>query len=76
MVLNKTDLLPYLDFDVDKCIAYAKQVNPSIEVIQLSAKSGEGMAVWVEWLEHKRQAMIKQRIDALETEINQFKALL
>jgi hydrogenase nickel incorporation protein HypB len=76
MVLNKTDLLPYLDFDVDKCIAYAKQVNPSIEVIQLSAKSGEGMAVWVEWLEHKRQAMIKQRIDSLETEINQFKALL
>jgi hydrogenase nickel incorporation protein HypB len=76
MVLNKTDLLPYLDFDVDRCIAYAKQVNPSIEVIQLSAKSGEGMAVWVEWLEHKRQAMIKQRIDALETEINQFKALL
>lgn len=76
MVLNKTDLLPYLDFDVDRCIAYAKQVNPSIEVIQLSAKSGEGMAVWVEWLEHKRQAMIKQRIDSLETEINQFKALL
>ena len=76
MVLNKTDLLPYLDFDVDKCIAYAKQVNPSIEVIQLSAKSGEGMAVWVEWLARKRQAVIKQRIDALETEINQFKALL
>jgi len=50
MLLNKTDLLPYLDFDVDKCIAYARRVNPSIEVIQLSARSGEGMAAWLDWL--------------------------
>lgn len=50
MILNKTDLLPYLDFDVDKCIQFARQVNPDIEVLQLSAKSGEGMDAWYAWI--------------------------
>ena len=54
MLLNKTDLLPHLDFDVEKCLEYARQVNPDIEVIQLSAKSGEGMDVWYDWLENHR----------------------
>jgi hydrogenase nickel incorporation protein HypB len=76
MLLNKTDLLPYLDFDVAKCIAYARQVNPDIKVLQLSAKNGEGMAEWIEWLESNRKGMIHSRIDKLQSEINQFKALL
>ena len=50
MILNKVDLLPYLNFDVEKCIAYAKQVNPTIEVIQLSSQSGEGLKQWLDWL--------------------------
>lgn len=50
MILNKTDLLPYLSFDVEKCIAYARQVNPGIEVIQLSASSGAGMDAWLAWI--------------------------
>ena len=50
MILNKVDLLPYLNFDVEKCIAYAKQVNPTIEVIQLSSQSGEGLQQWLDWL--------------------------
>lgn len=76
MILNKTDLLPHLDFDVAKCISYARQVNPDIKVLQLSAKSGEGMAEWIEWLESNRKGMIHSRIDKLQSEINQFKALL
>lgn len=76
MILNKTDLLPYLDFDVAKCIAYAQQVNPDIKVLQLSAKNGEGMPEWIEWLESQRKGMIHSRIDKLQSEINQFKALL
>jgi hydrogenase nickel incorporation protein HypB len=51
MILNKVDLLPYLNFDVEKCIAYAKQVNPQIEVIQLSATTGEGLEKWLAWLQ-------------------------
>lgn len=54
MILNKTDLLPYVDFDVDKCIEYARRVNPKIDVIQLSAKSGEGVDEWLNWLEASR----------------------
>lgn len=50
MVLTKTDLLPHLRFDVARCIEGARRVNPAIEVIQLSATSGEGMAVWLDWL--------------------------
>lgn len=50
MILNKIDLLPYLNFDVEKCIANAKQVNPNIEVIQLSATTGEGLQTWIDWL--------------------------
>ncbi|PPC90810.1 MAG: hydrogenase accessory protein HypB [Methylobacter sp.] len=50
MILNKTDLLPHLDFDVEACIAYAKQVNPRIKVLSLSAKTGEGMDNWLKWL--------------------------
>jgi hydrogenase nickel incorporation protein HypB len=52
MVLNKTDLLPHLDFDVPKCIEYAQRVNPGIEVLLVSAKTGAGLDAWVEWLLH------------------------
>ncbi|WP_314420995.1 hydrogenase nickel incorporation protein HypB [Pseudescherichia vulneris] len=51
MLLNKIDLLPYLHFDVEKCLASARAVNPDIEIIQLSATSGEGMDQWLAWLE-------------------------
>ncbi|ALR76606.1 hydrogenase nickel incorporation protein HypB [[Enterobacter] lignolyticus] len=51
MVINKIDLLPYVDFSVQQCIAAARQVNPAIEVITLSATSGEGMDRWLAWLE-------------------------
>jgi hydrogenase nickel incorporation protein HypB len=50
MVLNKTDLLPHLDFDVARCIEYARRVNPGIEVLLVSARSGVGMEAWVDWL--------------------------
>lgn len=54
MILNKIDLLPYVSFDVDACIAYARQINPQIEVIALSATRGAGMAEWLAWLEQQR----------------------
>ena len=55
MLLNKIDLLPYLTFDVDKCIEAARRVNPRIKVIQLSATSGEGMDEWYAWIKATRQ---------------------
>ncbi|WHP32412.1 hydrogenase nickel incorporation protein HypB [Trabulsiella odontotermitis] len=56
MLLNKVDLLPYLNFDVEKCMAYAREVNPDIEIILISATSGEGMEHWLNWLEAQRCA--------------------
>ena len=50
MLLNKVDLLPYLSFDVERCIAYARQVNPEIEVMQVSATTGQGMDPWLAWV--------------------------
>ena len=51
MLLNKIDLLPYLDFDVEKCLEMARRVSPGIRIFQLSAKSGAGMSEWYQWLE-------------------------
>ena len=56
MLLNKIDLLPYLQFDVEKCLDYARQVNPNIEILLVSATSGEGMDEWLNWLETQRCA--------------------
>ena len=51
MVINKIDLLPYVDFDVTRCIDDARRVNPGIEVLQLSATRGDGMPAWLDWLQ-------------------------
>ena len=50
MIVNKIDLLPYVDFDVERCIAYAREVNPDIQVIRLSASKGDNFAAWTDWL--------------------------
>lgn len=50
MILNKCDLLPYLDFDIKLSIEFARRVNPDIEVIELSARSGQGMDLWKSWI--------------------------
>jgi hydrogenase nickel incorporation protein HypB len=51
MLMNKCDLLPYLTFSVPKAIEFARRVNPAIEVIEVSATSGQGMDDWLAWLE-------------------------
>ena len=51
MIVHKTDLLPYVPFDVDKCVGYARRANPAIEVLEVSSVSGAGMPQWLGWLE-------------------------
>ncbi|MZI92639.1 hydrogenase nickel incorporation protein HypB [Vibrio sp. CAIM 722] len=55
MIINKIDLLPYVDFDVDECIANAKKINPTIQILKLSARTGEGMEAWTSWLIEQQQ---------------------
>lgn len=52
-IINKTDLLPYLDFDVERAKEYALGINPDLKFIELSVKSGEGMEDWYRWLSDK-----------------------
>jgi hydrogenase nickel incorporation protein HypB len=49
-IINKMDLLPYLDIDVEKIKQYAKQVNHHLEFLELSVKTGEGLERWINWL--------------------------
>jgi hydrogenase nickel incorporation protein HypB len=51
MLLNKSDLLPYLAFDVGKCLANALRVNPHLQTLVVSAQSGEGLAAFYAWIE-------------------------
>ena len=51
LILNKMDLLEFVDFDVDKAIADARDLNPSLSVIKLSCKTGEGLDEWIKWIE-------------------------
>jgi hydrogenase nickel incorporation protein HypB len=54
MLLNKADLLPYLEFDVDACVASARRINPHIETLTVSARTGEGLAAFYAWIEARR----------------------
>jgi hydrogenase nickel incorporation protein HypB len=79
MLVNKIDLLPYLAFDVEKAIEHARRVNPQLEVIRVSATTGEGFDDWLAWLQAgvaaqsaKRQETVdalKRRIAALEAQL-------
>ena len=53
MLLNKSDLLPHLDFDVGVCIANALRVNPHLQTLVVSARTGEGMAALYAWIESR-----------------------
>jgi hydrogenase nickel incorporation protein HypB len=78
MILNKVDLLPHVSFDVERCKAYARRVNPVIEILELSATTGQGMGAWLDWLlageHHHTTEALHARITQLEAELAQAKA--
>ncbi|HSN64047.1 MAG TPA: hydrogenase nickel incorporation protein HypB [Azonexus sp.] len=84
MLLNKCDLLPYLEFDADLAEANARRVNPDLTIFRVSATSGEGLAAWVSWVESglegqrgKRSetvAALKQRVAELERQLEHTQA--
>jgi len=79
LLLNKVDLLPHVNFDVKRAIEYARRVRPGIEVLQVSATTGAGMAAWIDWLREggrrardRRQQTVtalRRRIAELETQV-------
>ncbi|MFM6610074.1 MAG: hydrogenase accessory protein HypB, partial [Dolichospermum sp.] len=58
MILTKIDLLPYLNFDVQRCLEYAKQVNPNMQIFQVSSTTGEGLEDWYGFLLGKVMAKV------------------
>jgi len=82
MVLNKIDLLPHVSFNVARCKEFARRVNPGIQILELSATTGEGMGAWLDWLLAAPAAAsatpadpVAARIAALEAELAQLRAL-
>ena len=79
MLLNKVDLLPYVDFNVELAVDYARRVNPALQVVALSATSGEGFAAWLDWLQtacRQQQAGKRATITALQQRISELEAQL
>ena len=81
MLLNKCDLLPYLDFNADLAEENARRVNPHLTIFRVSATSGDGMAAWLSWIEAGLEAQggkraetvdgLKRRIAELERQLHQ-----
>lgn len=64
MLINKIDLLPYVNVNIEACVNAARRVNPDIDVIVLSATTGEGMDEWVAWLQDRLSKVKQQRSTA------------
>jgi len=76
MLLNKVDLLPHVDFDVDACREAVLRINPGIEIIEVSARTGEGLDNWLDWIDGTRSARIRERLEQLEAEAARLRAQL
>ncbi len=79
MLLNKIDLLPYVAFDIERCLDYARRINPRLDILKVSASTGEGMERWLAWLaegvdvasaaRQRNVDLLKQRIAQLEAQL-------
>src|SRR5262249_28384917 len=65
MVLNKIDLLPYVSFDVARCVEYARQVNPRLQIVQVAATRGDGLDEWYRWLRQQAGEPVKTLVDEI-----------
>ncbi|MFZ2971729.1 MAG: hydrogenase nickel incorporation protein HypB [Ferribacterium limneticum] len=72
MLLNKVDLLPYLEFDADLAEANARRVNPDLTIFRVSATSGDGLSAWLDWIQSGLEAQRTKRsesVDALKRRV-------
>ncbi len=69
VVINKIDLLPYVDFNVDRCIEYARRLRPEVATLSLSATTGEGVDGWLDWIRQRRARLLAARRDELAAEL-------
>ncbi|SDK17181.1 Hydrogenase nickel incorporation protein HypB [Actinopolyspora mzabensis] len=62
VLLNKTDLLPHLSFEMDRFAEYARRINPGVEILPVSATTGEGLPAWYDWLAGQVYAPVHQEV--------------
>ena len=60
LLINKIDVMPYFDFDLDACKKYVRKLNPNMKIIPISARTGEGIAEWADWLRTEVNAWNEQ----------------
>ncbi len=70
MIVSKTDLLPHVDFDVDRVVERARRLNPGLGCLALSARDGKGMAPWLEWIAGRHTTMPLRTGDAGATHVS------
>jgi hydrogenase nickel incorporation protein HypB len=63
VIINKIDLLPYVDFDLNECQKYARSINPDAQIMPVSATTGDGMGAWYEWIDARANALAKLVVD-------------
>ena len=61
VVVNKTDLLPYVDFDPEAFEKFVRSINPTAEILPLSATTGDGIAAWYDWIDARANSRMSQR---------------
>ncbi len=66
MVLSKIDLLPHVDFDVVSCVGHARVINPGISVLKVSARSGEGLTDWLDWITRLTEVVATRSREAVQ----------
>ena len=59
LLINKIDVLPYFDFDLEACKTYVRKLNPNIKIIPISSRTGEGIDEWAAWLREQIDAWIQ-----------------
>ena len=58
LLINKIDVLPYFDFDIEKCKEYVRRLNPNMVILPVSSRTGEGIDAWADWLRKETRAFI------------------
>jgi hydrogenase nickel incorporation protein HypB len=79
MLLNKIDLLPHLDFDVERCLEHARRINPQMQILPVSARTGQGLEQWLAWVlagARKAQSERATTVEALRRRIADLEAEL
>lgn len=64
-LINKMDLLPYVDFSLDKCKEYALRVNHHLEFFEFSAKTGEGLEKWYDWIRKEAESLFSTKVSGV-----------